>query len=41
METDSARLLIKSYGTWTYIKHGVMKNYHPEERQLVISGYLE
>lgn len=38
---NGARLLTKSCGTWTYIKHDVAKNYHLEEKQLDASRSLK
>lgn len=38
-ETNNTRPLIKSYGTWSHIKHSATKNYHLEEKQLDTSGF--
>ena len=41
MGTNSTKLLIKSYKTWTIIKHGILKSYYLEEKQLSINESLK
>lgn len=31
MGTNDIKLLIKSYETWTHIKHSITKNYHSKK----------